>query len=78
MIDRAELVSAVLASRADRAPDFDEKLLEAIVDAELDAAGDADQALLVIGKAMDEAMARGVGAEQDPVDPDVDAAAGAS
>jgi hypothetical protein len=63
-IERKDLLDAVLASRNDVAPGFDMELLEAIVDAEAEAAGDADFAMRAISGAVTTAMARGVGRMQ--------------
>jgi hypothetical protein len=60
-IERKELIDAVLASRSEVFPGFDTELLEAIVDAEAAAAGDADIAMRAVRAAVTAAMARGVG-----------------
>jgi hypothetical protein len=55
------MVRAVLASRDAIDPDLDTDLLEAIVNAEADAAGDGDAGLRSIESAVNTALARGVG-----------------
>jgi len=59
--ERTDLVGAVMASRLDVAPGLDAMLLEAIVDAETAAAGDAAAAMSAIDAAVTAAMERGVG-----------------
>lgn len=69
-IERKDLVDAVLASRDEVDPDFESDLLEAIVDAEADAAGDGDAAMRAIDAAVTSGIERGVGylEEMEPAD----------
>ena len=60
-IERRDLVRAVLASRDEIDPGLETELLEAIVDAETDSAGDSDVAMRAIDAALTAAIARGVG-----------------
>lgn len=59
-IEHTDLVTAVLASRDAIEPDLETELLEAIVNAEVDAA-DADSAMHGIDVAVSAAIDRGVG-----------------
>lgn len=60
-IERKDLVRAVLASRDEVDPDLETVLLEAVVEAEVDAAADGEAALRSIGAAVSAAIERGVG-----------------
>lgn len=60
-IDERDLVEAVMASRDEVAPDIDAELLTGILEAEVAAAGDAEQALRAIDVAVSAAMERGAG-----------------
>lgn len=60
-IERKDLVDAVLASRDEVDPDLETELLETIVDAETDSAGDGDVAMRAIDAAVTAAIGRGVG-----------------
>ena len=64
-IERKDLVNAVLASRDEIDPEFETELLEAIVDAETDSAGDGDTAMRAINAALTAAIDRGVGYVQE-------------
>lgn len=57
-IERKDLVDAVLASRDEVDPDLETGLLEAIVDAEIDSAGDGDAAMRAIDAALTAAIGR--------------------
>ena len=57
-------MSAVLASRDEIDPDLETELLEAIVDAETDSAGDSDEAMRAIDAALTAAIGRGAGNAQ--------------
>lgn len=57
-IERKHLMNAVLASRDEVDPDLETELLEAIVRAEADAAGDGDAAMRAIDAAVTVAIAR--------------------
>lgn len=59
--ERADLVKAVLRSRDELDVSLDTHLLEAIVNAEANAAGDAESAIRAIDAAVTAAVARGVG-----------------
>ena len=63
-IERKDLVNAVLASRDEIDPELETKLLEAIVNAEADSAGDGDVAMRAIDAALTAAIDRGVGSVQ--------------
>lgn len=60
-IERSDLIKAVLQSRDQLDPNLDTQLLEDIVNAEADAAGDADSAVRAIDAVVIDAVARGVG-----------------
>jgi hypothetical protein len=60
-IERGDLVKAVLQSRDELDPVLDTQLLEDIVNAEADAAGDGDSAIRAIDAVVTGAVARGVG-----------------
>lgn len=66
-IERRDLVNAVLQSRDDLDPGLDTAFLEAVVNAEADAAGDGDAAIRAIDAAVMAAIARGVG-HAEPVE----------
>lgn len=57
-------MNAVLASRDEIDPELETELLEAIVGAELNSAGDADMAMRAIDAALTGASERGVGSVQ--------------
>ena len=59
--EHKDLVNAVLASRDEIDPELDTTLLEAIVDAEIDSAGDGDAAMHAINAALTAAVERSVG-----------------
>lgn len=67
-IERRDLVRAVLASRDAIDPPLESKLLEAIVEAEADCAGDGAAAMHAIDLAVTAAIERGSGAA-DPAAP---------
>ncbi len=60
-IERKDLVRAVLASRDELDPKLETDVLVAVVQAEVDAAGDAEAALRAIDVAVSSAMRRGAG-----------------
>ena len=60
-IERTDLVNAVLASRDEIDPELETELLEAIVDAETNSAGDGDAAMRAIDAALTTAIDRGGG-----------------
>ena len=64
-IERNDLVNAALASRDEIDPELETQLLEAIVDAEADSAGDGDAAMRAIDDALIAAASRGVGYVQE-------------
>lgn len=64
-IERKDLVDAVLASRDEVDPDLETTLLEAIVDAETDSAGDGGAAMQAIDAALSAAIGRCAGRAQD-------------
>ena len=64
-IERKDLVDAVVASRDEIDPDLETELLQAIVDAEAGAAGDAVAAIRGIDEAVSAAIVRGVGHQQE-------------
>ena len=64
-IERKDLVSAVLESRDTIDPELDTELLEDVVDAESDSAGDGDAAIRAIDAAVTAAIVRGVGYVQE-------------
>ena len=59
--EHKDLVDAVLASRDEIDPALETALLEAIVDAEINSAGDGDAAMHTINAALTAAIDRGVG-----------------
>ena len=59
--EHQDLVGAVLASRDEIDPELETELLEAIVDAETNSAGDGDVAMRAIDAALTAAIDRGVG-----------------
>jgi hypothetical protein len=61
MTARKDMVDAVLRARDQLDPEFDTELLEAIVDAEADAPGDAEAALRQIDAGVTGAIDRGFG-----------------
>lgn len=71
-IERTDLVDAVLRSRDHLDPDLETDFLEAVVNAEADAAGDRDTAIRAINAAVTAALARGVGQHVMPVVETVD------
>jgi hypothetical protein len=64
--DRHDLIDAVLRSRDEIDPDLETDLLEAIVDAEAESAGDGDAAMRAIDAAVTAAIKRGVGKRDEP------------
>ena len=64
-IERKDLLKAVLTSRDVVDPELETELLEAIVDAETDSAGDATSAMRAIDAALTAAIDRGVGYVQE-------------
>lgn len=60
-IERKDLVRAVLASRDELDSELETHLLESIVDAEANAAGDGDAALRAVEAVVSAAVQRGVG-----------------
>ena len=60
-IERANLVNAVMTSRDGIDPELETELLEAIIDAETDFAGDGAVAMHAIDLAVSAAIDRGVG-----------------
>ena len=60
-IERKDLIDAVLVSRDEIDPELETELLEAIVDAETDFAGDGGAAMRAIDAALTAAIDRGVG-----------------
>ncbi|MCY4453953.1 MAG: hypothetical protein OXC01_18570 [Immundisolibacterales bacterium] len=59
--EHKDLVNAVLASRDEIDPELETAVLEAIVDAEFNSAGDGDAAMHAINAALTAAIDRGVG-----------------
>ena len=59
-IERKDLLNAVLVTRDEIDPDLDGELLEDIVDAETESAGDRDSAMRAINAALHRALDRGV------------------
>jgi hypothetical protein len=66
VIDRKDLVDAVLESRDSLDPDLETALLEAIVDAEAGATGNAEAAIRAVDEAISAAVERGVGSTEEP------------
>lgn len=65
-----DLVNAVLTSRDEIDPELETGLLEAIVDAEINSAGDGDVAMRAIDAALTAAIERGVGFFQGESSPE--------